>query len=274
MTHLRPGSVSVVTGAVSGIGLALAEAFVSRRLKVVLADVDTDRLADVEAELTAAGAEVLVVPTDVARESDVFALAAASLERFGTFDVICNNAGIASDYRPCWEKGTASWERIISTNVWSVVHGIRAFVPHLVAKNAGHVLNIASLAALVMAPAHVGDYAMTKCAVTGLTESLSNDLAIHAPGVKATLLCPGLVRTPLAARQAALREAAGIPAVTPERWAAPLDPSEAAAVALAAIESDLLYAVPARWPLPGIERRFARIAGDITHGVSGLPPTA
>lgn len=260
MTKLSIGDVAVVTGAARGIGLGLAQAFATRGLRVVIADIDPDALEVARAELAATGAEVLAVPTDVSRADSVFELADATRARFGTFDVICNNAGIGNDFSAVWEKPLEDWERMVSVNLWSVVHGIRAFVPHLVEKNSGHVLNTASMLGLAVMSGEMGDYAMAKFGVVGLTETLSLDLEKYAPGVRATILCPGFIRTPLAEAQIAKAGGATATGTTDESaWGAALEPADAAAVTLHAIEADLLYALPADDAQGLIQPRFDRL---------------
>ena len=264
MTTLVPGDVAVVTGAARGIGFALAEMFVSRGLKIAIADIDSDALESARDKLSAGGAAVLAMATDVSSEQAVFALAAATVERFGTVDVVCNNAGSANEYVPCWEIENSAWERLISVNVRSVINGIRAFVPYLVAKNSGHVLNTSSMSGLKRGSARNGDYALSKHAVVGVTESLSEDFAVFSPGVKATVLCPGFIRTPLASRQAAKANdvRSGDGATIPQ-WGVPLEPEAAAEVAVRAIEADLLYAIPAQKAMEMIQHRFERLLSDL-----------
>lgn len=265
MTELLPGRVAVVTGAAQGIGFSLARAFAQRRMRVVLADIARDELESARVELAADGSEVFAVRTDVSSADSVFALAEATLDRFGDVDIVCNNAGVGGDFGPVWSKETTEWERTIAVHVWGVIHGIRAFVPHLVARNKGHVVNTASMAGLTVRSGQIGDFAMAKFAVVGLTESLSKDLEAHAPGVKATLLCPGVIRTPLSDRQFAKLEAAAAAGGGGLRWNTPLEPSEAAAVTLHAIEADLLYAVPARNPYDALRDRFERITRELSQ---------
>jgi NAD(P)-dependent dehydrogenase (short-subunit alcohol dehydrogenase family) len=196
MKELR-GKVAVVTGAASGIGKSLAARFAAEGMKVVLADVEAAPLAAAADELTAGGATVLAVRTDVADSAAVAALAARTLEHFGAAHVICNNAGVGGGAGPMWTLTTADWEWALGVNLWGVIHGIRAFVPGLVAQGEGHVINTASIAGLA-SPAMMGPYVATKHAVVALSEVLARDLETAASPVRVSVLCPGFVRTRIA----------------------------------------------------------------------------
>jgi NAD(P)-dependent dehydrogenase (short-subunit alcohol dehydrogenase family) len=187
------GQVAVVTGAASGLGLALAVAFAERELDVVLADVEAEPLREATARIEALGVSALGVPTDVRSATEVDALAARTIERFGRVDIVCNNAGV-STLGYAWETSLADWDWVLAVNLGGVIHGIRSFVPHLVAQNSGHVVNTASMAGLSNPPMH-GPYAASKHAVIGLTESLAVDLSFRAPNVGATVVCPGFIET-------------------------------------------------------------------------------
>ncbi|MER5184702.1 SDR family NAD(P)-dependent oxidoreductase [Streptomyces sp. NPDC002896] len=271
MTRLVPGQVAVVTGAASGIGKALAEAFAHRGLNLVIADVDANGLCDTRDELTALGVEVVAVPTDVTSAESVARLGQTALERFGTFDIVCNNVGAANRQRPSWEITSAEWERLLSLNLRSVINGIREFVPHLVHKNSGHVLNTASMSGLSIVPG-IADYIVTKHAVVALTETLRAELAGSAPGVGATVLCPGIVRTPMSAQReegpagGANAPTASIPTVPA------IEPRDAAEITLAAIEADYLYAVPAVNPLVRIRGKVDRLLHEVAN--QPVPPVA
>lgn len=252
---LAAGQVAVVTGSASGIGRALALAFAERGMNVVLADIDEHGLVNVADEIAATGRDVAVVPTDVTDFDAVEALAAVAVDRFGTVDVVCNNAGIAHGIRPVWEIAADEWQRMLAVNVWSVIHGIRAFVPRLIAQGSGHVVNTASMAGLTTVP-QLADYVVSKHAVVALTESLRADLDATSSGVGATVLCPGPVQTPMADQLASGRRPPS----------PPIDPTAVAGAALAAIEANALYAIPAGDPLPRINARIERVLAAAALG--------
>lgn len=189
--------VAVVTGAASGIGQALATRFAAERMKVVLADVEAVPLARVADDLCAAGATVLAVPTDVGDAAAVDALARAAVAAFGAVHLVCNNAGVAGPGGPLWTLTEADWEWTLRVNLWGVVHGIRAFVPLLVAQGEGHVVNTASMAGL-LSPQLMGPYVASKHAVVAISEVLARDLEVAASPVRVSVLCPGFVRTRIA----------------------------------------------------------------------------
>lgn len=196
------GKVAVVTGAASGIGRGMAERFAREGMSVVLADVEEKPLAEVTAVIAGitantkggAGARTLAVRTDVSKAADVDALAAKAFETFGAVHVLCNNAGIASGGL-MWERDTSDWDWVLGVNLWGVIHGIRAFVPKMIAQGEGHVVNTASIAGMIAA-ATMGPYCATKHAVVAMSECLHHDLTMAAGGVvKVSVLCPGWVKT-------------------------------------------------------------------------------
>ena len=143
------GKVAVITGAASGIGRGMAESFAAAGMKLVLADVDADRLRSVAVELTKAGAEVLPVATDVSRQDEVDELARRALDAFGAVHVVCNNAGVAHGGVPTWESTLQDWEWIVGVNLMGVVHGVRTFTPILLEQGEGQIVNTASMAGLI-----------------------------------------------------------------------------------------------------------------------------
>jgi NAD(P)-dependent dehydrogenase (short-subunit alcohol dehydrogenase family) len=192
--ELTTGKVAVVTGAASGIGLSLAERFARSGLNVVLADVDEPGLAAAADRVGSSGVETLTVRTDVSDEAAVQALAAATLERFGSVHVVCNNAGVVSMSDP-WFGPLSAWQWVLGVNLWGVVHGVRAFLPVLMAQGEGHIVNTASIAGLY--PGFGPTYDAGKHAVVALTEDLYTTLRQMGAPVGVSVLCPGWVRTGL-----------------------------------------------------------------------------
>lgn len=187
------GRVAVVTGAASGIGLATATKFAQKGMKVVLADIEEQPLADAVATLKNAGHEVIGVPTDVSSWEAVEALAQATLEAFDGVHVLHNNAGVVVS-GPLAELSLADWEWVLGVDLWSVIYGIKAFLPLIRQSGEGHVVNTASTAGLQSA-ATIGPYNVAKFGVVAITETLRLELAAEKSPVSASVLCPGAINT-------------------------------------------------------------------------------
>ena len=186
--------VAVVTGAASGIGRAMAERFAAAGMKVVLADVEASALNTAEQEMQAQGATVLSVVTDVSKAAEIETLAQKTLEAFGGVHIVCNNAGVGSG-GISWSQPLEDWEWVIGVNLWSVIYGVRTFVPIMLEQQTeGHVVNTASMAGLVSSP-FMSVYDVTKHGVVTLSESLHHELAMQGAQVKVSVLCPGFVKT-------------------------------------------------------------------------------
>ncbi len=190
------GRVAVVTGGASGIGFALAQRFAEEGMHLVVADVEETALEGAAKQLADLGADVLAVPTDVSVPAQVDALAAAARDRFGTFHVVCNNAGVGGHGGPAWGGAREEWEWVVGVNLWGLIDGLRAFLPTLVEQDEGHVVNTASVAGLGALP-FLSPYTATKHAIVGLSEGLFHELALHGSQVGVTVLCPGFVKTNL-----------------------------------------------------------------------------
>ncbi|HUA29347.1 MAG TPA: SDR family NAD(P)-dependent oxidoreductase [Streptosporangiaceae bacterium] len=190
------GKVAVVTGAASGIGLALSRRLGADGMRVMMADVEEPALEAAARSLADEGIETAAAVTDVSDAAAVDALARATLGRFGAVHVVCNNAGVAGGGLS-WQVPAPVWDWIVGVNLFGVVHGIRSFVPHLIAQGEGHVVNTASVAGLLGSPG-LSAYCATKHAVVGLSETLAHDLAAVGSPVGVSVLCPGFVRTRIA----------------------------------------------------------------------------
>jgi NAD(P)-dependent dehydrogenase (short-subunit alcohol dehydrogenase family) len=196
MRDLR-GKVAVVTGGASGIGRAMAARFAREGMRIVIADVEEKALSETRATLAGAGVDVLGVRTDVSKWEDVEALARRTYEAFGAAHIVCNNAGIGSGGLT-WELSLADWQWTLGVNLWGVIHGLRAFVPRLIAQGEGHVVNTASIAGMITAPG-MSPYCASKHAVVAISECLQHDLALAAGGkVKVSVVCPAWVKTNIA----------------------------------------------------------------------------
>lgn len=189
---LEAGKVAVVTGAASGIGLALATRFAGDGLSVVLADVEERTLTSAADRIKALGVETLTVPTDVSDHEAVAALADAAVARFGAVHVVCNNAGVSSAADP-WLGPLSAWSWVLGVNLWGVIYGIRAFFPILIKQGEGHIVNTASVAGLN--PGSGPIYAASKHAVVALSEELFKTTKMVGLPVGVSVLCPGWVRT-------------------------------------------------------------------------------
>ena len=176
MQELRD-RVAVVTGAASGVGKALAKAFLHEGMKVVLADVEQPALAATASELGSLGAVSSLV-TDVRRFAALAALADHTYATFGACHLLCNNAGVSVAQLKVWETTPNDWKWVHSVNVHGVVHGIQAFVPRMIA--AGHqglVMNTSSGDGGIQPLATQSVYASSKAAISILTECLDAQLA-------------------------------------------------------------------------------------------------
>ena len=192
------GKVAVVTGAGSGIGEGIARAAANAGMKVVVADIDIGKAQAVAADL---GENALACFADVSSLDSVEALRDAALEHFGGVHLLCNNAGV-------WigalmhDADIKDWQFLINVNLYGVIHGVKAFLPLMVAQGEGHIVNTASMGGLISGPPE-GLYTTTKFAVVGLSEALLMEVADKGVGV--SVLCPGLVNTNLITQSFAVR---------------------------------------------------------------------
>jgi len=186
------GKTAIITGGASGIGLATAKRFAKSGVNLVLGDIEEAPLADAVAELSASGARVVGLASDVTVEDDVVALRELALKEYGAAHIVFNNAGVAAG--AAVGTPTAVWKWVLDVDLFGVIYGINAFVPLFLEQKEGHVINTASLAGLGGAPG-LGPYCAAKFAVVGLSESLFQELTLMGSQVGVSVLCPGFVRT-------------------------------------------------------------------------------
>ncbi|WP_029431355.1 SDR family NAD(P)-dependent oxidoreductase [Blastococcus sp. URHD0036] len=188
------GRVAVVTGAGSGIGLAVSEAFVAEGMRVVLADLDGDAVRAHADRLATAGGQVHALAVDVRDPDAVERAGEAAVERFGGLHVAVNNAGIVNRGNS-WELSLEEWHRVLDVNLWGVIHGVRAFVPRILATGEeGHVVNTASMAAVNIIP-KLGPYTVAKHGLLGLSDVLRAELAALGAPVGVSVVMPGAIKT-------------------------------------------------------------------------------
>jgi NAD(P)-dependent dehydrogenase (short-subunit alcohol dehydrogenase family) len=200
MTTERPpgfdfaGKVAVVTGAASGIGLAVTAALAAEGASVVMADLDADALGERCDELASQGHDVHHHPTDVSDPVAVEALADQAVHRFGALHIAVNNAGIVNR-GVTWELPLEEWRRVLDVDLWGVIHGVRSFVPRILASGApGHVVNTASMAA-VLPVDRLAPYTVAKHGVLGLSDVLRMDLRLVDAPVGVSVVMPGMIKT-------------------------------------------------------------------------------
>jgi NAD(P)-dependent dehydrogenase (short-subunit alcohol dehydrogenase family) len=186
------GAVAVVTGGASGIGRALGEALAGRGARVVLADLQVDLAQAVAARIRESGGHATAAPLDVADFAATNRLVQDTFRTEGRLDFVFNNAGIGIQGEARLYE-LEDWYRVLDVNLRGVIHGVQAAYPIMLRQGFGHIVNTASFAGLVPAPLVVG-YCTTKHAVVGLSLSLRIEAA--AAGVRISVLCPGVIRTP------------------------------------------------------------------------------
>jgi NAD(P)-dependent dehydrogenase (short-subunit alcohol dehydrogenase family) len=195
MTSIH-GKVAVITGAGSGIGRALAYELARQGAKLALSDVDAAGLAETVREARAAGAQVHEQLLDVTDRDAVLGYADTVAGELGTVNIVVNNAGVA--FSGDIEHMTFEQiERVIDVDFWGVVHGTKAFLPHLIASGDGHLVNISSLFGMLSMPSQSA-YNAAKFAVRGFTESLRQEMLLAGHPVQVTCVHPGGIKTAIA----------------------------------------------------------------------------
>lgn len=191
------GKVAVVTGAASGIGQALAIELARRGARLALSDVNAIALAETQQQVRALGAQLHCAPLDVTDRAAFQQYARVVVEHFGVVHQLYNNAGVAGWPASLLETEYADFERVLGINLWGVIHGTKEFLPHLIASNDGHLVNISSLNGF-MAQAGMSAYCSSKFAVRGFTETVRAEMERAGLPVQVTVVHPGGVKTNIA----------------------------------------------------------------------------
>ncbi|PRY50089.1 short-subunit dehydrogenase [Geodermatophilus tzadiensis] len=191
------GKVAVVTGAGSGIGRALAFELARRGARLALSDVDELGLAETADRAKALGAEVHTARVDVGDRAAVLGYAEAVAAHFGVVHQVYNNAGIAGGSGTVLDGEWEVYDRVLRVNLFGVLHGTKAFLPHLVASGDGHVVNVSSLNGYMAQPS-LSAYCTSKFGVRGFTETLRAEMLAAGHPVQVSVVHPGGVRTNIA----------------------------------------------------------------------------
>ena len=189
------GKTAVVTGAASGIGLGLSEKFAKERMQVVMADIEEVALKKAVEKMKQYQHKVIGIHADVLIQESMEELFSKSKEEYGNIHILCNNAGIGANSgdKAIWEIEKTDWDWSLGVNFYGVLHGLQAFVPHMINHGEeGHIVTTVSLAGLL---AGSGTYGVSKHASLALTEGLSRDLITRNSKIKTSVLCPGFVNT-------------------------------------------------------------------------------
>ncbi len=202
-------NTALITGAAGNLGRALADAFAERGANLVLLDLRRESL---EAALGSEGERRLLVPTDLLDPAQVDSAARVALARFNRIDVLCNIAGGFRMGEPVHATSDANWNFLFDLNVRTLVHAVRAVVPHMLAGGGGKIVNVGAFAAQRGA-ANMGAYLAAKSAVIRLTEAMSAEL--REKGINVNCVLPTIIDTP--------QNRAAMPGADPARWVAPAD---------------------------------------------------
>lgn len=242
---------AVVTGAASGIGRAIALALAARGVDLVLADIDADGLRQTCLRIaqSAPSVRILEQVTNLSDPAQITALCERAFATFERVDWLYNCAGMLVS-GPSWELDEATWTRVLDVNLWSTIRTARAFVPRMLAQGSGHIVNIASLAGLLVGP-WIAPYTVSKHGMVALSESLHQEFTALGLPLKMSIVCPGPVRTGIFRN---LQEADDNQNVNPqvagtnhflrELGTTGMAPEQLAAIVLAGVDAGRLWIFP------------------------------
>ncbi len=247
------GKTAFITGGASGIGFAMAQAFLAEGMKVAIADVDDDALAEAVDKLRGSNVEVRAYQLDVTDRDRYAAIADQVESDLGHVHVVCNNAGV---YHGGAMETAAyeDWDWVMGVNVGGVINGVKNWAGRIKAHGeGGHIVNTASIAGLATSPG-LGIYNTSKFAVVGMSEALRDELAESGIGV--SVLCPGMVQTKIVDADrnrpeslatddsAAVEAAAAHKALMENAMNAAIPPEEVAQLVVDGIKANKLYLLP------------------------------
>jgi NAD(P)-dependent dehydrogenase (short-subunit alcohol dehydrogenase family) len=262
------GGVAVVTGAANGLGLAIARACARSGMKLVLADIDTEGLQSAQRELESL-TRCVSLQVDVRERQQVEALASLAFDTFARTDIVFNNAGVLL-VRPVLETTSADWQWLLDINLWSVIHGIAAFVPRMLAQGCeGRIVNTASAAGFI-SESSLAAYCVTKHAVVTLSESLHKELRAKGAMLGVTILSPAFVPTNIAKSGQRRQDVEAAPALSPAALEAQAQikkaidsgrqtPDDVARKVLQGVRDRALYVFTHRKIRAGIEERNSAV---------------
>jgi NAD(P)-dependent dehydrogenase (short-subunit alcohol dehydrogenase family) len=270
--QIASDQVAVVTGGASGIGLSLARAFAAEGCRIVVADIEE---AALEKAATSLPEGTLTVRTDVSKLGDVEALAAATLERFGRVDILCNNAGV-STFNAIENQTIDDWRWVLGVDLWGVIHGIHTFLP-IMKRQAmpAHIVSTSSAAGLFSGVPYIGPYAVAKVGVVSVSETLRIELAMAASPIGVSVLCPGMTNTSVMESERNRPAGLGSETRTEDAEAMRLfirdgftgltgkEPDEVAAMVVDAVKNNRFWVISHADLRPTIKTRFDEILAAI-----------
>ena len=268
------GKVAVVTGGGSGIGRAMCLAFANEGMDIAIADVEQTAADSVAAEVRALGRRALAARVDVTDRAAMGAFADSVYSELGSCDILCNNAGVVT-FKPVPQMVDADWDWVVGVDLLGVIYGLQAFLGRMAkAGRGGHVVNTSSIAGILAgATPGIASYTTAKFGVVGLSEGMLADLAPVNIGV--SVLCPGGVRTQIAAAGRNRPQEFGGPEAPPAAMLnamqqTGMEPDAVAALVVRAVKENQLHIMTHADTRPAVEERFQRILETYDWGLAHL----
>lgn len=188
--------VAVITGAGSGIGQALAIALAKAGAQLAISDINADNIAATAQQCSSLGAKTRHYQLDCGKRDDIYAHADQVIRDFGSVNLVINNAGVAVN-ATVLELTDEDFHWLMNINFWGMVHGSRAFLPHLITSGDGHLVNVSSIFGMIGVPRQAA-YNASKFAIRGFTEALRQELILDKAPVQVSCVHPGGVKTNIA----------------------------------------------------------------------------